>query len=75
MGLALQQLLVLGIVSQPAEQCLTGIIAHTSVGQAHCQSHEGWKVVGVELQTPGWRQDPGTDEERLCKEHLLQRGI
>lgn len=52
-GLALQQVLVLWIVSQPVEQGLAGIIAHTSVGQAHCQSHEGWEVVWVELQTPG----------------------
>lgn len=49
MGLALQLLLVLWIVFQPAEQGLTGIISHTSVGQAHCQSHEGWEVVWVEL--------------------------
>lgn len=48
-GLAFQQLLVLWIVSQPAEQRLAGIISHTSVGQAHCQSHEGLEVVWVEL--------------------------
>lgn len=66
-GLALQQVLVLWIVSQPAEQGLAGIIPHTSVGQAHCQSHEGLEVVWVELQTPGWRQDPGTGEKRWFK--------
>lgn len=66
-SLALQQVLVLRIVSQPAEQGLAGIIAHTGVGQAHCQSHEGWEVVWVELQTPGWRQDPGMGEKRWCK--------
>lgn len=52
-GLALQQLLVLRVVSQPAEQGLARVISHTNVGQAHCQSHEGWEVVWVELQTPG----------------------
>lgn len=67
MGLAFQQVLVLWIVPQPAEQGLAGIMAHTSVGQAHCQSHEGWEVVWVELQTPGWRQDPGMEEKRWCK--------
>lgn len=67
MGLAFQQLLVLWIVSQPAEQRLAGIISHTSVGQAHCQSHEGLEVVWVELQTPGWRQDRGMGEKRRCE--------
>lgn len=66
-GLALQQVLVLWVVSQPAEQGLAGVIAHTGVGQAHCQSHESWEVVWVELQTPGWRQDPGTGEKRRRK--------
>lgn len=65
--LALQQVLVLWVVLQPAEQGLAGIISHTSVGQAHCQSHEGWEVVWVELQTPGWRQDPVMGEKRWCK--------
>ena len=65
--LALQQVLVLWIVSQPAEQGLAGLVAHTGVGQAHCQSHEGWEVVRVELQTPGWTQDPGMGEKRWCK--------
>ena len=67
MRLALQQLLVLWIVPQPAEQGLAGVIPHTGVGQAHCQSHEGWEVVWVELQTPGWRQDQGMGEKRGCK--------
>lgn len=65
MGLGLQQVLVLRAVLQPAEQSLTGLVAHTSVGQAHCQSHEGCEVVRVELQTPGWRHDMG--EKRRCK--------
>lgn len=56
---ALQQVLVLCVVSQPAKQGLTSIVAHTSVGQAHCQSHESREVVWVELQTPGRRQNSG----------------
>lgn len=32
MSLAFDKMLVLGIVSQPAEEGLTGIMAHTSVG-------------------------------------------
>lgn len=71
MGLALQQVLVLWIVSQPAEQGLAGVIAHTGVGQTDCQSHEGLEVVGVELQTPGWRQDVGRGGVRCA----LQREI
>lgn len=58
-GLSLQQLLGLRIVTQPAQQRLAGVIPHTGVGQAHCQSHEGREVVRVELQTPGGRQDAG----------------
>lgn len=57
MALALQQVLVLGVVSQPAEQGLAGVVPHAGVGQAHRQGHEGGEVVGVELQTPGWRQE------------------
>lgn len=57
MDLAFQQVLVFWIVLQPAEQGFRGVVAHTSVGQTDCQGHEGLKVVGVELQTPGWRQD------------------
>lgn len=41
MDLGLQQVLVLGIVLQPAQQGLTGVMTHASVGQAHSQSHEG----------------------------------
>lgn len=52
-GLPLHQLLVLGVVAQPAEQRLAGIAPHANVGQAHCQGHQGWEVVRVELQTPG----------------------
>lgn len=63
MSLAFDKILVLGIVSQPAQKGLTGIIAHTGVGQAHCQSQEGCKVVWVELQTPGWRNDSCVGEE------------
>lgn len=55
-GLPLQQLLVLGVVAQPAEQRLAGVAPHADVGQAHCQSHEGREVVRVELQAPGWGQ-------------------
>lgn len=55
-ALALQQVLVLGVVSQPAEQGLAGVVPHAGVGQAHRQGHEGREVVGVELQTPGRRQ-------------------
>lgn len=58
-SLALEQVLVLWVVSQPAEQGVVGIISHAGVGQAHCQSHECWEVVGVDLQTPRWNQDPG----------------
>lgn len=53
-GLPLQQLLVLGVVAQPAEQRLAGVAPHADVGQAHCQSHQGREVVRVELQAPGW---------------------
>lgn len=56
---ALQKVLVLGVVSQPAEQGLAGVVTHSSVGQAHRQSHEGQEIVWVELQTPGWRRDAG----------------
>lgn len=56
-ALALQQVLVFGVVSQPAEQGLAGVVPHTGVGQAHRQGHEGGEVVGVELQTPGRRQE------------------
>lgn len=54
-GLALQQLLVFGIAFEPAEQSLTGIVTHPSVGQAHCKGHEGREVIRVQLQTPGQR--------------------
>lgn len=56
-ALALQQVLVLGVVSQPAEQGLTCVGPHAGVGQAHRQRHESGEVVGVELQTPGRRQE------------------
>lgn len=55
-ALRLQQLLVLGVVAQPAQQRLAGVAPHADVGQAHCQSHQGREVVGVELQTPGWEK-------------------
>lgn len=53
MSLALQQVLVLGVVAEPAQQRLTGILPHARVGQAHRQGHEGLEVIGVELETPG----------------------
>lgn len=59
---ALQKVLVLRIVSQPAEQGLAGVVAHPGVGQADRQSHEGWEVVGMELQTPGQGRDAGEGE-------------
>lgn len=58
-GLPLQQLLVLGVVAQPAEQRLAGLAPHADVGQAHRQSHQGREVVRVELQTPGWGRERG----------------
>lgn len=75
MSLAFDKMLVLGIVSQPAEEGLTGIMAHTSVGQAHCQSQEGYKVVWVELQTPGWRHDSFTGEEKSSKVFTSKRNL
>lgn len=62
-GLALQQGLILWIVSQPAEQGLAGVVPHAGVGQAHRQGHEGREVVWVELQTPG-RRDRARRERR-----------
>lgn len=48
----LQQLLVLGVVAQPAQQRLAGVAPHADVGQAHRQGHQGREVVRVELQAP-----------------------
>ena len=56
MAFALQDVLVLGVVLEPAEQGLAGILAHARVGQAHRQGHQGREVVGVELKTPGRRR-------------------
>lgn len=73
MALALQQVLVLGVVSQPAEQGLAGVVPHAGVGQAHRQGHQGREVVGVELQTPGRRQ--GSRVEQTSKGNSDLTGI
>lgn len=62
---ALQEVFVLWVVSQPAKQGLAGVMTHSSVGQAHCQRHEGQEIVGVELQTPGWRRNAGIEKGEL----------
>lgn len=69
--LALQQVLVLWIVSQPAEQGFGCVIAHTCVGQTDCQGHEGLEVVGVELQTPGWNRVVGRGGVRYTSKRNL----
>lgn len=56
MALALQEMLVLGVVAEPAQEGLAGVLPHARVGQAHRQGHQSLEVVGVELQTPGHRE-------------------
>lgn len=74
-ALPLQQLLVLGVVAQPAQQRLAGVAPHADVGQAHRQSHQGREVVGVELQTPGTGWGGGGREAPTLKANSHVRGV
>lgn len=69
-SLALQQVLILGVVAEPAQQRLTGILPHARVGQAHRQGHEGLEVVGVEFQTPGDTERGGEEGVNRGSEHF-----
>lgn len=65
MAPALQEGLVLGVVSEPSQQGLAGVVTHPGVGQTHGQGHESREVVWVELQTPGRSQDAEMREKSL----------